>query len=284
MSFPQNWIADKLTQAHRDGRLAHAYLISGPSMDELESLMRTLVERWMGTQGFLHPDVHELRPESKSRRISVEQIRNLEKDLRLKSLHHKTKLGILWSADRMCLGKAEAANAFLKTLEEPPDHCVLFLISDRATQFLPTILSRCLQLSLPARQVDHPDAESQKPIADWLSCQGEPIAKAYRRSRILSDWWGRLREAAQASLSGVELDEEAAKAHLESAFLLRRDQSIEWLLREIWSQRRSHHLHSEAVVACQALEDLRTALQRNVDPQLALETCHLRIARQSRSL
>jgi DNA polymerase-3 subunit delta' len=93
---------------------------------------------------FNHPDVLWVRPESKSRVITIDQIRELMQMVNLKSTAAEFKVGIMVAADRLNL---QAANAFLKTLEEPPQKSILILLSTEPQRLLETILSRCLRLS-----------------------------------------------------------------------------------------------------------------------------------------
>ena len=85
-------------------------------------------------------DFHGIEPESKSRKILVEQIRELEASLRLHATRAKVKFGVVYEADRLM---PQAANAFLKTLEEPPDHSLLILVTALPQALLDTIRSRC---------------------------------------------------------------------------------------------------------------------------------------------
>ena len=64
-----------------------------------------------------HADIHWARPESKSRVITVEQMRDLMQQIQLKPTEAEYKVTIIAGADRL---NPQAANAFLKTLEEPP--------------------------------------------------------------------------------------------------------------------------------------------------------------------
>ncbi|NJK92207.1 MAG: hypothetical protein HC904_10480, partial [Blastochloris sp.] len=141
MPFPASWIKQRLHQAYQDQRLAHAYLLTGDSLPELETLFHQIAADLLDSDQLQHPDKHLIRPESKSRRLTVEQIRDLEHELQLKARQSRVKIACIIAADRMCLGQAEAANAFLKTLEEPPANSVIFLLSDRPEQLLPTIRS-----------------------------------------------------------------------------------------------------------------------------------------------
>ena len=108
-----------------------------------------------------HPDVRVITPERdrEGRRraeISIDQIRQnpdprkprvtprpLIQDAYLKPLLAKRKVYLIDPADRM---RAEAANALLKVLEEPPEYVVLVLVSSQPSALLPTIISRCQQV------------------------------------------------------------------------------------------------------------------------------------------
>ena len=136
-----------LSAAHAQDRLAHAYLITGPAGSGKRALAAALSSLILAQPGDTtgHPDVHIAEPESKSRRILIEQIRALEHELHMRSLLGGQKIGLILDADRL---QPNAANAFLKTLEEPPAHTHLLLLSAQPEQMLETILSRCIEVSL----------------------------------------------------------------------------------------------------------------------------------------
>lgn len=120
-----------------------------------------------------HPDVHILQPSAmddieetgserkKSEWISVEQVRHAIDFLQLSSHRNGLRIVLLNPAEAM---NTAAANALLKTLEEPPTHSLLLLVSHQPSRLLPTILSRCHQL-----RINLPDTAQ---ALDWLSAQG----------------------------------------------------------------------------------------------------------------
>ncbi len=99
-----------------------------------------------------HPDFTCIQPdpEQANPQIRIEEIRDIEQQLIYRPLIGDRKICIIDEADRMTTG---AANALLKTLEEPPDHSLFLLITSRASALPATIRSRCqaLRLTPPAR-------------------------------------------------------------------------------------------------------------------------------------
>lgn len=147
MPFTASEAFSLLRAAHEHGRFAHGYLITGPEGSGKRELVGSICGLLTGdtSEPMRHPDVHTIEPESKSRRIRVEQIRALEHELRLRSLLGGVKVGVIFDADRLI---EAAANAFLKTLEEPPASSHLLLVSAQPEQLLETILSRCIEVPL----------------------------------------------------------------------------------------------------------------------------------------
>lgn len=102
-------------------------------------------------------DVVWITPEKKSRQISIDQVRErLVRAVTQTSLEGGWKAGVLLAADRLT---PQAANAFLKTLEEPPPQTLFLLLTDSPQNLLPTIVSRC-------QRIDVTDA-AQPAAAAW---------------------------------------------------------------------------------------------------------------------
>jgi DNA polymerase-3 subunit delta' len=87
----------------------------------------------------LHPDVTEVRPEGKTV-ITIDQVREVTARAALRAYEGKTKVFILDPAELM---QEPAANAILKTLEEPAGASLFILVTAAPSALLPTILSRC---------------------------------------------------------------------------------------------------------------------------------------------
>lgn len=154
---------DILEKARTAGRLHHAVLLYGKSLIPLEHVARTMAGKLFGRSFINHPDLFELRPEGKMRQIKVgsaegepEQntMRRLLKNLRQTSALGGHKVAIVYEADRMNL---IAANAFLKTLEEPPAQTSIFMVTTRPNDILETIRSRCivLRVDCPEESIDN---------------------------------------------------------------------------------------------------------------------------------
>jgi DNA polymerase III subunit delta' len=92
--------------------------------------------------------------------ISIEQIRELDHFVNLTSHRHGYKVILIRPAELM---NAHAANAVLKTLEEPPGNTLFILVSHKPQRLLPTIVSRCRSVAMPV-----PDKNA---ALKWLSQQ-----------------------------------------------------------------------------------------------------------------
>ena len=77
--------------------------------------------------------------------INVGEVEKLHQKMYLKAFYGKRKVCVLWGLEKM---NAQASNAFLKLLEEPPKDTFFLLIAEDAELVLPTLLSRCQQLTL----------------------------------------------------------------------------------------------------------------------------------------
>ncbi|MDR2396349.1 MAG: hypothetical protein LBD69_00590 [Puniceicoccales bacterium] len=105
-----------------------------------------------------HPDYFCVRPVNKMRQISVDVVRELSRNVFSSPHRSDRKVFVIYEADRL---PRTAANAFLKTLEEPPLDTSLFLLTTRPYDLLPTLRSRCWWISIPVSMSHHPCDEVQ---------------------------------------------------------------------------------------------------------------------------
>src|SRR5213595_116679 len=199
MSFSADSALEYLQLAHKKNRLAHAYLISGPAGSGKSdvaarlaaALNKTTPEKVLRAQA---PDVFVTEPASRSRKIVVDQIRTLERALQLRTADNRKKIGIIRDADRM---QTQAANAFLKTLEEPPQNSLLLLLTALPEALPDTIISRCLNLPLRApSQTEQSTHEKHllEVLCEYDDRDGARVARAYRVSQRLQQLLNSLRE------------------------------------------------------------------------------------------
>lgn len=279
MPFRAEELRQRFAHTIEMGRLGHSYLLTGDHPEALEQLALGLAGQVLSAAPQEHPDFHAVRPQSKSRQITVEQIRELERELYLRPFVAPLKVAVIFDADRMCLGGASAANAFLKTLEEPPAHTLILLTSGRPALLLPTIISRCLRLDLGFSDIDGQAGAEPEWIRRWQTTHPSPALRAYARAQILNEHWAELRETAkQHAKSSDEENDDIAAALQEAEFVLARQESIAQLQRWYWKQ--ADPLGStelERMRAVKALEELQAALAQNLDANLAVELNCLRI-------
>jgi DNA polymerase-3 subunit delta' len=280
MPFRAEELRKRFAASIENGRMGHSYLLTGDHSEALENLALGLTGQVLGAAPQEHPDFHSVRPESKSRHITVEQIRELERELYLRPFVAPLKVAVIFDAERMCLGAASAANAFLKTLEEPPAHTLILLTSARPAMLLPTVISRCLRLDLGFGDIDGTSAHEPEWIARWRAPQPNAALRAYARAQILHEHWTGIRAAAEAHLKETtDLEEDLFNALLEAEFQLGRQESVAQLQRWYWrhASAAAEAPEAERMCAVKALEDLQTALAQNVEAHLAVEVACLRI-------
>ena len=142
-------------------KLGHAILIESKNSESLTETAESLASKILKTDSLhRHPDFFTLRPSGKSRFIRIGKkedrskgmlpentMRRLIDDLQKTSNQGGYKVAIIYEAERM---NKESANAFLKTLEEPPPDTILFLLTHRPYDLIDTIKSRCLTYRIPS--------------------------------------------------------------------------------------------------------------------------------------
>ena len=208
MAFLPADILERLRRAREHGRLPHAMLITGTpgsGRSRLALEIAALVNDTTAEKAATHPDVHKLEPGSKSRRILVEPFRDFCQPFFSTSFRAgATKTGIILDADRLHLN---AANAFLKTLEEPPDNTLFILVTSNPGLLPVTIVSRCAHFPLRTAKLpdlDGPAAEVAAATGDVLSAPARTrLGAGLRLARRLQSLLRDAREAVEDEVSAA---------------------------------------------------------------------------------
>jgi DNA polymerase-3 subunit delta' len=310
---PDHGPAELLQRSLAHGRLGHAYLLTGSRLDLLEAWARALAKTILCANRPLvpaigaplpdgcdacdhcrrierevHADVQWLRPESKLRVITIQQIRDLLQSIVLKPGTASHKVAVLVAADRL---NVQSANAFLKTLEEPPGEAVLILLSTDPDRLLPTILSRCLRVNVEPLGLALPDLAD----LDWLRRgwgEGQGDGSVLERYRLLGNLLQHL-ETLRAGIertvgadSPLEQNEEAdprlierwrseLAAAVEAEYRRRRNtvlMAFEWWLRDVWMIKVAQ---GDPHLSLPELGSIALATAARIDAEAALENLKL---------
>ena len=195
------WLEEPLARldaARRADRLGSAWLIGGPAGIGKLNLALALASRLLGAveeappalgpadaaaamrerrvPADHHPDLHLVFPEPDKRTIGIDQVRELSEALAMKGFRGAAKIAVIEPAEAMT---PAAANALLKTLEEPSARTFLLLVSHQPHRLLPTIRSRCQILAVA------PPTEQE--VAAWLGLPaGHPVLSIAGRAPLFA--------------------------------------------------------------------------------------------------
>jgi DNA polymerase III subunit delta' len=179
--------AKVLGKALETGRLAHAILLHGEDLAELSAVAEALAGALLSAKGDVsrHPDFIALRPGGKARQIRIGDRGDSGENTMRAFLHQISqtpgtaprKVAAVYEADRM---NAATANAFLKTLEEPPADTTLLLVSTRPYDLLDTIRSRCFHFRIDSSSAAKARDEGWKA---WLTSYGQWLGRVAAKPR-----------------------------------------------------------------------------------------------------
>ncbi|MEP6776972.1 MAG: AAA family ATPase [Chthoniobacterales bacterium] len=246
MAFSRTVAFEYLQRAFENKRLAHAYVFAGPVGSGKRALASDVANVVNGVE--LHDifaarsaGIHIAEPESKSRRIVIEQIRELEQTLQMRAQTGRRKVAIIVDADRL---QPQAANAFLKTLEEPPNDSLLLLLSALPEALPDTILSRCIMISLAAGSGATLSAEDAELVELLGSVATAPVGGgvhvAYRLAQGLHGLLVRIRENILGeNAASLKRDEVKYKNTTDGAWLDEREDYFKALTESLYVQRRA---------------------------------------------
>jgi DNA polymerase-3 subunit gamma/tau len=143
----QKHVTDILTRSLAQGRIAHAYLLTGPKGVGKTSIARILaheINKLPYSDDSAHLDIIEIDAASNN---GVEDIRDLREKVQIAPVSADKKIYII---DEVHMLSKAAFNALLKTLEEPPEHAVFILATTDVDKLPATIISRTQQFSFRA--------------------------------------------------------------------------------------------------------------------------------------
>ena len=200
---------DQLRSSFAAHTNVHAYLLCGPRGTGKRSVARlcamTALCRGEGKKpcgvcgpcrralSDTHPDVHTVLPEKGKQTIGVNILRDVLAEVGVKSFEASAKVLVFPEAERMT---PAAHNCLLKTLEEPPQDTVFFLITEQPGSMLPTIVSRCRVIRF------HP--LSQEDCEKRLTALGLSPVDAKRRARMAEGCVGKALEIDEERLALME--------------------------------------------------------------------------------
>ena len=323
-----------LQRASESGRPAHAYLFTGPegvgkgtaALEFAAALNCTSDDKPCGvcrdcrnTLTHAHTDVElvapggfcdetEHRDHADSRDLRICQIRRLERVLSLAPYAGRRRVAIVDAADTL---HVEAANAFLKTLEEPPEGTVIVLLAEREERLPETVLSRCQKVAFRRLSKDAVAAALKERGADAVQSEavaaaaGGRIGWAFRALEdpsLLGERAHQLDEAARVAHAGrAERFAWAKEAESRSGDVRERFLRSLMVWEDWWrdvllagqggtaliNADRKPALENEGRLYAagdilrflRTLRETREYLRQNVDPQLALENLTLDLPR-----
>jgi DNA polymerase-3 subunit delta' len=183
--------------------------------------------------------------------VTIDQMRELMREIQLKPTEAEYKVAIVVAADRL---NDKAANAFLKTLEEPPAKSILILLTTEPHRILETILSRCLRLNFVGdgrRQLHPAQMEWIAAFSEMAGAAQKSLLGRYRLMDVLLRRLNELKAGIEKTLtarSPLQYYKEAEKetierwegelaAAIEAEY--RRERTdllglLQWWLRDVW--------------------------------------------------
>lgn len=258
------WAVNLLAGRLATGHTSHAYLFTGPAQVGKTTLALRLAQAlnctgatppcggcracWL-IEERAHPDVLFVEAEGAS--LKIDAIRSLQGFLTLRPFEARYRIAIILRAQETT---PSAADALLKTLEEPPPAARLFLTADAAGSLLPTIVSRCQVI--PLRTV--PVAQIEAALREQSGCPPEEAELLAHLSAGRPGW--------------------ALSAAREPQILAQRAEIIEQMLTVLQANRTARFQYAEGLARTEGLENVLAVWQSWWrDAMLLSEGSHARL-------
>ena len=184
-----------IEKAIEENRLTHALLLKGRNVNALRGAANHIAARLLDrTPDTLasHPDLHILQARNRMRQISVDHTRDLIRRIQHTPNAGNRKVALVVEVDRM---NHEAANAFLKTLEEPPSDTSIILTTAKPNALLDTIVSRCLSFWFQEPEFPIDDERWtawKKNLCEWIVSLSTPATRRSEYSERIMRLYGLL--------------------------------------------------------------------------------------------
>ncbi len=314
----QEQIVEVFRRSVRSGKTSHSYIFEGipgcgrrkTALALIQALFcREIEDDACGVcpscrkvAGGNHGDVHLVEPLPDKRDISIDQLREIQRELSLRPYEAPRKACILEPAERMSVN---AANSLLKTLEEPPGNAIIILLSENADMLLPTIRSRCqlirfsplspenVRLLLEKSGIDHSVALLRATLAEGSMQRAAELddqGLTARRDALIRYVWaldlGRIKSVFEASeeLSGNRDETLASLDMLLSCF---RDivylsagfaDAVASSIRPDLEHFAARFSPEQALQMLTDIMETRRAVQRNANNKLAMDCLFMKLA------
>lgn len=249
MRPPYPWLEqawDALGDYLREERLPQALLIHGPEGLGKRSLADAFAQRLLCQEGGgtpcgqcagcrlweagTHPHFYAVGPEEPGKAVTVDAIRALTRRFSLKPQYSEWRLALIDPADAM---NSAAANALLKTLEEPPERSLIILLSSAPGRLPATVMSRCQRLPV------HPPSRAQAldwlttrqdrypPDVLWAAASASPLRALEMAGKGYPDWREKLYTLWSGKNSAISVDPVLAAESFSAVPL---EYLLEWLM------------------------------------------------------
>ncbi len=292
-----NKILNFFDKAIKNDHLSHAYLFVGPEQVGKKTvaeviatgLLQTTREKVKSNPDFYFTDqLFDEKTGKTKKNITISQMRELREHLSRRSYTGGYKVAVIDGADKMNI---EAANALLKTLEEPSQGSVLFLITDNDEALPQTIRSRCQtiyfglvkddDLNILLENKKNIDQEIIKlsqgrpgRLLDWIENEDNFLDYKKEIDRFKSlfgkPFFEKLKNVEE--LFGDKSDHIATRGNLDDVLSIWQSQLREKILTNIESQENKNFLQIEKRIL-----QAQTLLQQNIHPRLLVENILLLI-------
>ncbi len=254
-----------------------------------------------------HPDL--IRVDASGQFTRISQIRELRQILSMKPFEARLRVVIIGEARTM---NAEAGNALLKVLEEPPDRTLLILVAPQKSDLLPTIVSRCLHIRfhpIPGHVLadalvrnhlmDKEDARVLAALAngsyskalelketDWIVHRNwlidEAVAMDSNPVSALLAFAEKLAREKEYAMEALEIIKTWYRDLIVAKY--RTDGILHADLSEKVREVSPRHSETELINRIKAVQHAQRTLDSNANPRLALENLVLRLAEWNRHI